>query len=277
VFAVPEEVELRPSVEEELPQPPSDCAPPNAGIPASALRLRDDAAFDLGAADHRIRTVMEPLTIVGEQFRVLRAKLSIMQKQRGLKVLLITSSVAEEGKTFTACCLAGVFAQEPGRRVLLLDVDLRKPKADQNLGMPGRSTLPGFAQVLQGKAKVEDVLLRSKSMDFFLLPAGSVPDNPSELLSSPLLEQTLKTLCGYFDWIVLDSPPVLALADATLIAPLCDATLLVVRTSRTPTKTVKEAIVRIGRDRICGVLMNRGKERHSSRYYRRYYYHSSSR
>ncbi len=98
--------------------------------------------FDLARADFRVRTVLDPHTVAGEQYRVLRSKLTQMQKERGIKSLLITSSVPYEGKTFTACCLAGVFAQEPGKRVVLIDADLRKPRVGHALGMNG-NTPPG--------------------------------------------------------------------------------------------------------------------------------------
>jgi Mrp family chromosome partitioning ATPase len=91
-------------------------------------------------------------------------------------------------------------------------------------------------------------------------------------LSSPLLEQTITPLREGFDWIVIDSPPVLALADASLLVPLCDAVLLVVRTDKTPVKLIKEAIARLGADKICGIVMNRGKNRHSNNYYYYRYY-----
>ncbi|MBZ5495986.1 MAG: CpsD/CapB family tyrosine-protein kinase [Acidobacteriia bacterium] len=236
------------------------------------IDIRNDARFDLAAADQRIRSVLDPLTAVGEQYRLLRARLSILQKERGMKTLLVTSSVPVEGKTFTACCLAGVFAQEPGRRVLLIDADLRKPKAAQDLGMKSGNNIDGLSQVLRGEKTVNDVLLGSSKMDFFLLPAGPVPDDPAELLSSPNLERAIKTMAAVFDWVVIDSPPALALADATLIAPLCDAALLVVRTDKTPSKLVQEAIKRIGRARICGLVMNRGRHVKSSHYYYYHYY-----
>ncbi len=252
------------AVETEPPSPEA--------IPAK-IEIRGDAQFDLAAADSRIRSVLDPMTLVGEQYRLLRAKLSLLQKERGIKTLLITSSVPAEGKTFTACCLAGVFAQEPGKRVLLLDADLRKPRAGQDLGVKNSMRVEGLSQVLRGEKKADEVLLSSAKMDFFLLPGGPVPDDPAELLSSPLLERTIRGLAEMFDWVVIDAPPIIGLADATLIAPLCDAALLVVQTDKTPSKLAKEAIERLGREKFCGVVMNRGKHVRASRYYYYNYYH----
>jgi protein-tyrosine kinase len=236
------------------------------------LEIRSDAKFDLAAADRRIRSVLDPVTLVGEHYRLLRAKLSLLQKERGIKTLLITSSLPFEGKTFTACCLAGVFAQEPGKRVLLIDADLRKPRAGQDLGVNHASRPEGLSNILRGEKSAEDVLLSSSKLDFFLLPGGPVPEDPAELLSSAHLEHTLRDMTEIFDWIVIDSPPVIALADATLIARLCDAVVMVVHTDRTPSKLVKESIERIGRDKICGVILNRGRHVKSSQYYYYHYY-----
>jgi len=263
------EVQRRKEISETTVEPVLDVSPQ---IETPDVKAREDARFDLAAADQRIKSVLDPLTVVGEQYRLLRAKLSLLQRDQGIKSLLVTSSLPDEGKTFTACCLAGVFAQEPGRRVLLIDGDLRKPKAGRSLGMVGSLHSPGLAQVLRGEAVAQDTLLSSGALDFFLLPAGAVPPDPAELLSSPLLEQTIKSMRDYFDWVVIDSPPVLALADATLMAPLCDAILLIVRTDRTATKYIKEAINRLGPEKMCGVVLNRGRHLQTTKYYYRYYH-----
>jgi capsular exopolysaccharide synthesis family protein len=229
--------------------------------------------FDLSTAQPELREVIDPQTMVGEQFRVLRSKLSLMQKQRSTKLLLVTSTVPREGKTFTACGLAGVLAHEPGRRVVLIDGDLRKPTAGRKLGMNQSDHPTGLSSVLRGDKPLEESLYSSTELDFCFLPAGPIPRNPSELISSPLLESTLTRLAENFDWVVIDSPPVLGLADTPLLASHCDGVLLVVQADGTPSKLVLESIQRIGRDRICGVVMNRVKSLSAQYYYR--YYHST--
>lgn len=242
-------------------------------VEMTLVKPRQDTKFDLAGADQRIRYVLDPLTETGEHYRLLRAKLSQLQKERGLRTLLVSSTVPQEGKTFTACCLAGVFAQEPGKKVLLIDADLRKPRAGKDLGIDSPGQAPGLSQVLRGEIRAEDALLGSSDQEFFLLPAGPVPGDPAELLSSPLLEETIRSMSTRFDWVVVDSPPVLALADVSLIAPLCDAVLLIVRSGRTPSKMVKEAVERLGKDKICGIVLNRGRYPKSSKYYYSYYSH----
>jgi len=256
----------------EPPRPEAGNAVPAPEPVEDRVVARSDARFDLAAADHRIRTVLDPMTLIGEQYRMLRARLSQLQKERGIKTVLVTSSVPVEGKTFTACSLAGVFAQEPGKRVLLMDADLRKPRASHNLGLGNAAHADGLSQVLRGEKNAEEVLLGSDNMSFFLLPAGPVPDDPAELLSSPNLERTIRAMAAVFDWVIIDSPPVVGLADASLIAPLCDGTILVVHTDKTPSKLAKEAIERIGAERFLGIVLNRGKHHRAHHYYYHYYH-----
>lgn len=231
--------------------------------------------FDLTQASVQIKSTLDPLTVVGEQFRLLRSKLGLMQKQSGIKTVLVTSAVPAEGKTFTASSLVGVFAQEPGKKVLLIDADMRKPQSGLNLGLNGSATSAGLSDVLRGSIQFEKVILTAMNPEFCFLPSGPLPSNPSELLSSPMLEQTLKAAAENFDWIILDSPPVISLSDTMLLTPLCDTVILVVKASSTTSKLVEDAANRIGREHISGVVLNRQKQIHSSRYYYQYYYRKS--
>jgi protein-tyrosine kinase len=235
------------------------------------LETNNTAALNLNLADYRVKIVWDPVTLVGEQFRLLRTKLVSMQKQKGTKILLITSAVPSEGKTFVACGLAGVLAQQPGKRVLLMDGDLRMPMAAQDLGMNDSSDRQGLSDILNGKIDSMNLLLSSTTPNLFFLPSGKKSDNPAELLSSPLLARTLKQYSDSFDWIVIDSPPSITLADSSIMAPLCDALLLVVHSSHTSAKIIQNCIQRLGRDKFCGVIMNRSKQIKSSQYYYSYY------
>ena len=237
-------------------------------LPKSKIIETD--TFNLVAASEQVRIALDPLTVVGEQFRMLRTRLGLLQKEKGIKTVLITSSVPAEGKTFAACCLAGVFAQEPEKRVLLIDCDLRKPGSGSNIGVNGRYSNKGMSMLLRGKLRFPDALLKAAGLEFFFVPNGPIPQNPTELLSSPLLEQTIRSAAEDFDWVIIDSPPVLTLSDATLLAPLCDAGILVVRAGVTPSKLVKETVDLIGREKICGIVFNRRRQKYPDRYY--YYY-----
>jgi capsular exopolysaccharide synthesis family protein len=265
-ISIPKEPSPEPEFDEAV-QPTLPVESPRAGA----------GIFDLTCSSYQMQNVLDPLTIVGEQFRVLRTQLDLMQKQTGIKTVLVTSTVPQEGKSFTAYGLAGVMAQEVGKRVLLFDADMRKSGSGRDFGLNGSSSVIGTAQVLEGAKEFRSALLTGTNPELWFLPAGALPSNPSELLSSPKLEQALKSAAEIFDWIIVDSPPILALSDASLIAPLCDTVLLVVRVNSTPTKLVSETVNRIGRDHICGIVLNRQKEFHSSRYYYHYYYRGAKR
>ncbi len=243
---------------------------PPWGAPVT-IKRDDQPKFDLDLADWRMKTVLDPASLPGEQYRFLRTKLSLMQKQRKLKLLLVTSALPGEGKTFTACCLAGILAHEPGKRVLLVDADLRKPATGNNLGMLGSSMPAGLSNLLTGETDLQSALLSSSKLDFFYLPAGPTHNDSSDLLSSANLELTFGRMAPLFDWIIVDSPPILTLADAARLAPLCDGVLLIVQADRTPADLIKKAIQVVGRDSICGIVMNRVKHLKSSRYYHRHY------
>jgi protein-tyrosine kinase len=273
----------------KIPVPEVTLDLPRADLPVSADRtdeVREEPIaveaqvcraeeMDLIHASPEVRTVLDPITLVGEQFRLLRSRLDLIQKQRGIKKVLITSTIPEEGKTFTASCLAGLLAQEPGKRVVLIDADMRKPKSGWSLGLNGSMVRLGLSEVLRGESQFQNALLTFANPEFCYLPSGQLPSNPSELLSSPMLESALKTAAEDFDWVIVDSPPIASLSDTVLLAPLCDAVLLVLRAGSTPSKLVKAAVDQIGRDRICGVVLNRQKQMPSSRYYYQYYYRSS--
>jgi capsular exopolysaccharide synthesis family protein len=242
---------------------------------AASVEVCATNRFDLTAASVQLKNVLDPLTLVGEQFRLLRSKLSLMQKQRGIKTILVTSSVPDEGKTFTASGLAGVFAQEPGKKIVLIDADMRKAKSGWNFGLNGSTGNCGLSEILRGNQEFSSGLFVGLSSALSFIPSGPIPSNPSELLSSPNLERVVKAAASNFDWVVIDSPPVLALADTTLIVPLVDAVILVVRANSTSSKLVADTVNQIGHDRICGIVLNRQKKIHTARYYYKYYYRSS--
>jgi protein-tyrosine kinase len=237
--------------------------------------IRSHAAIDLDAADYRIRDVCDSKALVGEQFRLLRAKLDLIQKQRGIKKLLITSAIPGEGKTYIACGLAAVLAQESEKRALLIDGDLRNPAAGRRLGLNDNREMIGLADVLRGEAEAIEALQSSNESNLYFLPAGNRPSNPAELLSSSMFPKLLNEFAKQFDWIIIDSPPSIVLADISIIAPACDAVVLVIQSSHTPARTIKECINQIGREKICGVVLNRLKKTKGSRYYYQYYQHSS--
>jgi capsular exopolysaccharide synthesis family protein len=231
---------------------------------AARTRRRDTAGdvlhgvvqMPLRAADPRLEMILDPLTVIGEQYRIVRAKLSLLKRERDITSVLITSTAASEGKTLSACGLSGLLAQEANGRILLIDADLRKPDAHEQLGALNKESR-SLVRVLRGEIELEDALIKFAGSEFYFLAAGPTPQNPSELLSSENLEKALKRAKELFDWVVIDSPPVLPIADTSLIAPQCDAAVLVIRANSTPAKLIKSAIQLVGKERCCGVLLNR--------------------
>ena len=233
--------------------------------------LFQEQDFDLSKSTAQLKRALDPGTILGEQFRILRTRLSLLQKQNGIRTILITSTVPNEGKSFTSYALAGVIAQEQGKRVVIIDADLRKQGSGREYGLTLSGEFNGTAQVLQETSEFQKSLIKLNNPEFWFLPSGTLPPNPSELLSSPEMEKMLRFAAEKFDWVIVDAPPALALSDPCLIAPLCDGVVFVVRANSTPAKLAQDAINKVGRERICGIVLNRKKQIHSSRHYYQYY------
>src|SRR5262249_5218720 len=129
----------------------------------------------------------------------------------------------------------------------------------------------GLSNVLAGQVNIEDCLIPCAELNLSFLPAGHAVENPVELLSSPRLPQMMRDLTLLFDWVIVDSSPVLPIADTTVLNPTCDAVLLVVRADRTPASLVKESINKIGRERVSGIVLNCVRDIKSNHYYGHYY------
>jgi capsular exopolysaccharide synthesis family protein len=195
-----------------------------------------------------------------EQLRNLRARISDMRTRRALKSLVISSSLASEGKTFLAANLAHAFARQHDRKILLVDADLRHSQLHRLLGAPAE---PGLSEYLCGAATEEQILQRGPQENLFFIPAGKVTANPGELLSAGQVKRLVERLAPLFDWILVDTPAVAdsdggrtALADAHVIAQGCDGVLLVVHSGATPREAAQAAAREFSRDRLLGVVLN---------------------
>ena len=192
---------------------------------------------------------------MAESYRALRTSLLLSNLGAPPKVIMVTSALPQEGKTTTSINTAVVLAQK-GVRVLLIDADLRRPSIHKTLGMGPRS---GLSNVLTGSATLEQAITRTAILpNLFILPAGTPPPNPAELLASPNMRQVLEKLREQYDHIVLDTPPSLSVTDAVVLSPRADAVVLVIRSG----KTTKQALRR-SRDiltqvsaKVVGVLLN---------------------
>jgi protein-tyrosine kinase len=192
-----------------------------------------------------------------EQFRTLRSRLSRIRENQPLQTVLISSAIPAEGKTVVATNLAHAMVRQEGCRVLLIDADLRAPRVHTLLGAPSN---PGLADYLQGEASEFEVIQRGHEEGLFFTPAGTHVTHPSELISSSRMKEFLKRVKPEFDWIIIDSSPVLPVADATVLGGLCDGVLLVVRASSTPSETARKACREFQDAHILGVVLNTADE-----------------
>jgi protein-tyrosine kinase len=188
-----------------------------------------------------------------EEFRTLRSRLYQLREKQTLSKLLVTSALPKEGKSFTASNLAQVLARQHGRRVLLIDGDLRNPQLHRLLGTdPG----PGLFEYLRGETDEASIIQRGQLDNLFFIPAGNYSSNPAELLANGRLRTLLNRLDSIFDWIIIDSAPSVPVADATLMANDCDGVLLVVRSNSTPTDAARRARREFADRNVVGVVLN---------------------
>lgn len=202
-----------------------------------------------------------------EEFRTLRSRLYQIRERQPLHSLLITSALPAEGKTFVAANLAHAITRQHERSVLLIDADLRLSRLHQSLGAPSR---PGLTEVLTGEADLLDVIQRGPVDNFFFLPGGKPASNPAELLASERMKDLLKRVRPGFDWVILDSPPAVPVADASLLADLCDGVLIVVRSAVTPYDMAQRAVQEFKEKHLVGVVLN---DVEPGKGYSSYYYH----
>lgn len=233
-------------------------------VPAKSIELAADSALDpefispeqvkIGP-ESRIVFHTAPRTPGADRIRQLRMHLRQAKEARDIKTVLITSPVAHDGKSTIALNLATALTEQGKKRVLLLEADLHHAPLTAQLGLAGGSN--GLADCLERGLNSMSVLRRIEPLGWYLLPAGKAHRNPTDLLqTTKTYEGVLAELSAHFDWIVVDSPPVLALTDALFLRQHADATLLVVRADHTPREAVDDAVRLLGRQHILGVVLN---------------------
>ena len=208
----------------------------------------------------------------GEAFRSLRTSLISRFPAEGTKILVVTSAQPLEGKTTTACNIAMALAYG-GARVLLIDADMRRPGLHRPLRLTNER---GLSQVLIGQARVRDVIQRTVDPNLLAITAGRTPPNPSELLASERMKTLLSNLAhGPFDWIVVDTPPVLAVTDAVILAPLVSGVVFVIGAEMTRRRLAERALETImsAPPKSAAVVLNKVDFARNKYYYSRYYGH----
>ncbi len=204
-----------------------------------------------------------------EQFRSLRSRLYQLRAKQPIRTVLVCSALAGEGKTFVSANLSMALAKQSGKKVLLIDADLRKPTLHQLLGAPAS---PGLTEVLAGTADLADVIQSGSIENLWFLPAGTPVPDAAEVLGNKHIANVIERVMPLFDWIVVDSSPVLPVSDAVTISRSCDAVLLVARAEATPCDAVQRAQHEFREARVLGLVLNAATKapRHGSYDYPHY-------
>ncbi|MDR7244613.1 CpsD/CapB family tyrosine-protein kinase [Priestia megaterium] len=211
-----------------------------------------------------------PKDPVSEQYRTIRTNIQFSGADQDIKSLILTSSGTAEGKSTTASNLAAVYAQQ-GLKVLLIDADLRKPTVHYTFRLENHA---GLTNVLTRQSTLGQAVQETEVRDLYVLTSGPIPPNPSELLASHQMEELLKEMKQQFDMVIFDTPPILAVADAQILANQVDASILVVSSGKTEKEAAlkaKELLVH-AKSKLLGAVLNNRKA-DSGNYY--YYYGSN--
>jgi capsular exopolysaccharide synthesis family protein len=198
----------------------------------------------------RIEAFTHPNDFAAEQFRVLGTRLQHLAEMRALKTLLVTSASFREGKSLVSLNLAVTLAQRAGKKVLLVEGDLRKPALCNMLGLP---PLRGLSDWAQSEEPLTNFLCRVTDLDLWLLPAGESCAHPLAAIQSQRLRELPTHAAKHFDWIVIDSSPLLV-ADASILSRLADGTLVVVRQENTQKKSLQKSLASL--ERVLGFVLN---------------------
>jgi capsular exopolysaccharide synthesis family protein len=215
----------------------------------------------------RLVCITEKESLAAEKFRFLGVRLRQLQQSRPLKKVLITSTIPQEGKSMVAANLACTLARRNQQRTLLLEGDLRRPALAKMFGL---SKVPGISEWLQGELGPMTSIYHLEGAGLWLLPAGNIPRNPLELMQSGRLSVLMDQLTTWFDWIVIDSPPVLPLADTSVWMRLADGILLVARQGTTEKEQLRRGLETIESAKLLGALLNSSNNVTHSDYYQHY-------
>jgi capsular exopolysaccharide synthesis family protein len=202
-----------------------------------------------------------------EEFRTLRSRLYHLRENMTLKKILVTSALPKEGKSFTSANLAQVLVRQHGRRVLLIDADLRAPRLHLMLGT---SAAPGLAEYLQGACDEFSIVQRGPMENLFFIPSGNQISDAAEMVANGKLKILLQRLESLFDWIIVDSPPAVPVSDASVLAKACDGVVMVVRSNATPIDMARRAREEFPDQALVGVVLN-GTNSETTPYSRYYY------
>ncbi len=219
--------------------------------------------------ERHLITIESSKSPISEQYRTLRTNIQYASVDKELKSIIVTSPNPGEGKSTTISNLAIVFAQQ-GKKVLLVDADLRKPTIHYTFNI---NNSKGLTNLLMKQTTLKNVIQQTPVLDLFILPSGTIPPYPAELLESEAMSQLMDRLKVDFDLVLFDTPPILAVADAQILANKCDGSILVVKSGSTEKEGAIRAkdILMSSRSKLLGVVLN-NKKMKDSHYQTTYYY-----
>ncbi len=213
----------------------------------------------------KLVTVTDTKSIVSEQFRTIRANITFSIPDQELKTILVTSSTPGEGKSTNAANLGVVFAQE-GKKVLIIDGDMRKPTLHQTFKTFNNT---GLSNVLAKKVSFDEGVQETFIVGLYVMTSGPIPPNPAELLSSKAMDALILEAKKDYDIIIFDAPPLLSVSDAQILSNKCDGTLLIVDSGAVEKEVVRKAtaILSTSKARILGVVLNKYVVPRNQHYY----------
>lgn len=213
----------------------------------------------------KLITKLSPKSPISEQFRTIRTNINFSVVDQEVRSLMVTSSGPVEGKSTTAANLAVVFAQA-GKRTLLVDADMRKPTIHYTFGLTNSF---GLTNVLTRQMELAEAVNPTDVEHLHVLPSGPIPPNPAELLGSRAMQQFFEMVMEEYDLVVFDTPPVLAVTDAQVLANKCDGTVLVVSSGKTEidAATKSKELLTAAQAKLLGVVLNNKKSKDTQYYY----------
>lgn len=260
----------RPATATAPPYEPSIHSAPAWTPPASTAGETERTPMPVGTLDVHLAAALAPQSLAAEQYRSLRTRIKRAENGRAIRAIVVTSPNKGDGKSLTAANLAITMAQEFQQRVLLVDGDLRRPAVHKMFGVQEGQ---GLSDVLMGAADLNQVLIEVPEYHLTLLPAGSLPSHPAELLGSAAMRRVLDNLRTRFDRILIDMPPVAPLADLQIVAPMADGLLMIVRAGVTPKPAIEGALAGLDLSKVLGLVLNEsGGTGHDSLAYEGYGY-----
>lgn len=216
----------------------------------------------------KLVTISETKSHIIEQFRTLRTNIKFSMPDEPLKTILVTSSTPGEGKSTNAANLGVVFAQED-KRVLIIDADMRKPTLHHTFKTFNKV---GLSNILARRSALHEAVQETFIVGLDVITSGPIPPNPAELLSSHGLDALLQHVKNDYDIIIIDSPPLLSVTDAQILANKCDGTILILNTGVVDKRAVKKAkaLLAASHTKILGVVLNNYKTPSHFNYYEEY-------